>query len=102
MNDNDNPPRLKVKVNNILRVLHIYLHIVRKPNSKLFKLFIKNVSKYLLVDFLQTFSLFLNTVSGYKRMFFLVDTPQKVNKIHQAICLAIAYSCNYFFHSDLV
>ena len=40
---------------------------------------------HLLVDF-QTFSLFIDTVSGYKQMFYLADTPQEVYNIHRATC----------------
>ena len=42
-------------------------------------------------DFLQIIYLFLSTVSGYKQLLFLVDTPKKVYNIHQEICFA--YSC---------
>ena len=43
------------------------------------------------MDFLLNFGLFLGTVSGYKQMYFLVDTTQKVDNIHRAMCCA--YSC---------
>ena len=44
-----------------------------------------------MVDFLQTFGLFLGTVA---------HTPQKAHKIHGAICLA--HSCIISVHLDLV
>ena len=40
------------------------------------------------MDFLQTFGLFLGTVSKYKKIFF-EDTSQKVDNIHPALCLRI-------------
>ena len=41
--------------------------------------------------FLKNFGLFLGAVSGYKKMYFLVGTPQKVDNIHRAKCFV--YSC---------
>ena len=41
--------------------------------------------------FFKNFGLFLGPVSGYKKMYFLVDTPQTVDNIHSAKCFA--YSC---------
>ena len=43
-------------------------------------------------DFLQIIYLFLSTVSGYKQLLFLADTPKKVYNIHQEI-ICFAYSC---------
>jgi len=40
-------------------------------------MFLSSEQDYLLVDFFQTFGLFLGTVS--KQMFLLADTPQKVD-----------------------
>ena len=37
---------------------------------------------------LQNFGLFLGMVLGYKRMFHLAGTPQKVDKVHREICFA--------------
>ena len=52
-------------------------------------MFLRSEQDYLLVDFLQILGLFLGTVS--KTDVFLADTPRKVDKNHQAICLA--YFC---------
>ena len=52
-------------------------------------MFLSSEQDYLLVEFFQTFGLFLGTVS--KQMFLLADTPQKVDKFHRKICLT--YSC---------
>ena len=70
------PPSAFASVDNSLRDLH---------NSP-YQLF--NQQAYLL-DFLLSFGLFLCTVSGYKQIFFLSDTPHKVENIYRAICLHI-------------
>ena len=48
-----------------------------------------SINKLYLLDFLLSFGLFLCTVSGYKQIFFLSDTPHKVDNIYRAICLHI-------------
>ena len=47
---------------------------------------------YLLVEFLQNFGLFLDTVLGDREMFFfLTDTPQKVDNSHPASCFTYSF-----------
>ena len=79
------------------------LHIIRKPHSITALLFVQNIPKFLsrshfLVGFPQNFSLFLGTVSGYKHLFYLSDTPQKENNIYRDIfCVFL-----HFFYSLMV
>ena len=71
------PPRLTAEVDNILRDLH-NSSIMRKPNSIIGLLFIRNIWPI------------LGPASGYKNwMIFLADISQKVGNIHRVNVLRI-------------
>ena len=46
-------------------------------------------SSWSFLAFLQDFGLFIGTVSEYKQMFFLGDSPQKVDNINPAILFCV-------------
>ena len=70
--------------------------IVIYYNCSIIKLIIK-LNLIFLALFLQSLGLLIGTVSARlkNRFFFLADSPQKVDKIHQA--KFFAYSCHHHF-----
>lgn len=80
----------------ILRDLQNF-HPIRKPNLVINLLFIQSISKFLtsLPSCRISLKLWPISLHGYKRIFTLSDTPQKVDKkfdnIHQAICFGYSY-----------
>ena len=72
-----------LSINNVCKVLHI----TRQPNSMIVLLFIENISKFLTSSwaFFKTFACFSAQFQIMNRCFFLADTPQKPDEVHQAM-----------------
>ena len=80
-------------------------------NNSIALLFIQSISKFLLItssrlaDFLQNFDLLLGTISQYKQMFFLADTPQKVENTAPSsnmFCVFLPFCCSFLVRNSAI